>query len=175
MTSPRAQAGFTLVELMIVLAILGIMATIGIPSFMGLVPRFRLNNNTMVLAGEIAAARVRAISKSTDFRITFNLDPVNSYAIEKYDETAPGSGVWGWRSMGETKLSGTVLASADGFNTAQTMVAYASGQVNVPLGGPAASIELRTEWEMDIRKRIRVEPTGRTYVERWSGGSWTKE
>ena len=174
MTRSRAQAGFTLVEVMIVLAIIGIMAAIGIPSFKDLVPRIRLNNNTMVLANEIAAARVRAISKSTDFRITFNPDPANTYAIEKYDETAPGSGVWAWQSMGETKMPGTVLVGASGFTTAQ-MVAYASGQVNVPLGGPAAIIELRTERAMDIRKRIRVEPTGRTYVERWRGGAWTQE
>ena len=74
---------------MIVVAIISLMAAIGIPSFRGLMPRIKLRNNAMVMSNEVALARVRAISKSYDFRIVFNPAPANSYTIFRY-RTAPG-------------------------------------------------------------------------------------
>ena len=165
MTRLREQAGFTLVELMIAVAIIGIMAAIGIPSFIGIMPRIRLNNNAMVLSNSIALARVRAISKSTDFRIEFDLAN-DSYTPSKFQAGA-------WQSLGVTSLAGTDLVSAAGFNVAQTLIAMGNGQVNVPLNSQAV-IELRTP-DGSHRKQIVVEPTGRMSVRRWSGGSWVQE
>jgi len=185
MTRSRAQAGFTLVEVMIVLAIIGIMAAIGIPSFKGLVPRIRLNNNTMVLANEISLARVRAISKSTDFSIVFHPD-TERYTLKKYDPAE--------KNMGDTLLSGSDLYKTGRFSPtyaagrfvpptwddpptplspADTLNFSGNGQVsNVPLNEQAV-IELCTKNAgRDVRKRIFVEPTGRVHVWRWMGGAW---
>lgn len=165
MTLTRSQAGYTLVELMIAVAIIGIMAAIGIPSFIGIMPRIRLNSNVMVLSNEIALARVRAISKSTDYRIFFNTAD-ETYTTSKFQGGA-------WVSLGVTKLDGSDLVSAAGFNTAQTLIAMGNGQVNVPLNGQAV-IEVRTPNGMN-RKQITVEPTGRMFVQRWSGGAWVQD
>lgn len=164
----RTQAGFTLVEMMVTLGIISILGMLAIPSFNAVVPRIKLNNATMVMANEIALARVRAISKSTDFRITFHASPENAYTIEKFE----GS----WVSLGRTSIAGTQLASVAGFTpSATTMIAYANGQINVPLGGPAAAIELTTD-SGDVRKRVLVEASGRTSVERWGGaGGWVQD
>jgi len=165
MTGLRKQAGFTLVELMVAVAIIGIMAAIGIPSFIGIMPRMRLNSNVMVLSNEIALARVRAISKSTDFRIEFDLAN-NSYTPAKFQAGA-------WQSLGTTKLTGSDLINAAGFNVAQTLIAMGNGQVNVPLNSQAV-IELRTPDGVN-RKQIVVEPTGRMFVQRWNSGTWLQE
>jgi prepilin-type N-terminal cleavage/methylation domain-containing protein len=187
MTGSRAQAGFSLVELLIVMAILGIMAAIGVPSFRGLMPRIRLNNDAMVLSNEIALARVRAISKSNDFRIVF--DDVNDrYALGKIARTgsggvclADGTGSPCWLDISWTNLTGSDLRPVAGFNTAsilpavpdETLVVSGRGAANVPLGTQAA-IELRTPGG-DHRRQILVEPTGRMIVRRWSGGAWAQE
>lgn len=164
MRALRSQAGFTLTELMIVVAIIGIMAAIGIPSFIGAMPRIRLNSNVMVLSNEIALARVRAISKSTDFRIVF--DPAGeSYTTAKFQGA--------WQSLGVTKLDRSDLVSAAGFGVPQTLIAYGNGQINVPLNSQAV-VELRTPDGLN-RKRILVEPSGRMYVERWGGSAWVQD
>jgi prepilin-type N-terminal cleavage/methylation domain-containing protein len=161
----RSQAGYTLTELMIALAIIGIMAAIGIPSFIGVMPRIRLNSNVMVLSNEIALARVRAISKSTDFRIVF--DPADdSYTPAKFQGGA-------WVSLGATRMNKSDLVSAAGFDLAQTMIARGNGQVNVPLNAQAA-IEVRTPDGVN-RKQIVVEPTGRMFVQKWNGSAWVQE
>jgi type II secretion system protein H len=173
MTPFRAKAGYTLVEVLVVVAILAIMAAIGVPSLRGLLPRIRLNNDAMLLANEIALARVRAISKSADVRIVF--DDVNDrYAFGKLQGNS-------WIDLGWTDLAGSDLQPVSGFSTssivpavpAGTLVVSGRGAANVPLGTQAA-IELRTPTG-DHRRQIIVEPTGRTIVRRWSGGAWTQE
>jgi type II secretion system protein H len=173
MTRPREQAGYTLVEVLVVVAIIGIMAAIGFPSLRGLLPRIRLNNDAMILSNEIALARVRAISKSADVRIVFD-DTNDRYAFGKLQGNA-------WVDLGWTNLKGSDLQAVSGFNTAsilpavpaETLVLSGRGAANVPLGTQAA-IELRTP-AGDHRKQILVEPTGRTIVRRWSGGTWEQE
>jgi Tfp pilus assembly protein FimT len=136
------------------------------PSFIKIVPRVRLNNNVMLLSNEIALARVRAISKSTDYRMIFNTAPGGeSYTTWKYQ-------AGGWQSLGETKLTGSDLFSVAGFTVAQTLTASPNGQINVPLNSQAV-IELRTP-DGVIRKRIVVEPTGRVFVQKWNGSEWVE-
>jgi type II secretory pathway pseudopilin PulG len=154
-----------MVEVMVVVAIIGIMAAIGIPSFIAIVPRIRLNNSVMILSNEIALARVRAISKSNDYRIVFNTAD-ESYNISKF---AAGA----WQSLGITNLKGTDLFSAAGFNLANTLIVSGNGQVNVPLNAQAV-LELRTPDGMQ-RKQIVIEPSGRVFVTKWTGSSWVRE
>lgn len=161
------DSGITLVEISVVLAVIGILAAVGVPSIMKIMPRVRLNNNAMILSNEIALARMRAIAKSTDFRIVF--DTANGrYTTSKYLSGA-------WQSMGATVMTGTEIASVAGFDVADTLIARSTGQVNVPLNTQAV-IELHTP-EGDFQKRILVEPTGRISVQRRasSSGAWVED
>ena len=174
MAGSRREAGFSLIEMMVVVSILGILAAISIPTFRGMMPRIRLNNNMMLLSNQIAVARVRAISKSSDFRIEFN-PAADNYLTSRF------SGAW--QSLGTETMAGTDLVSAAildppnpsiALNPANTLSFGGNGQVtNVPIGKQAA-VELRTP-NGAIRKRIKVEATGRMSVERWAGSAWVEE
>jgi Tfp pilus assembly protein FimT len=157
----------TLVEMGVVLAVIGVLAALGIPAMIKIVPRVKLNSSAMVLSNDIAVARMRAISKSSDFRIRF--DPAGErYTTEKWSGT-------GWVSLGATIVNGTDLLSVSGFTpTATELILYSNGQANVTLGGQGTII-LQTKVG-DLGKRITIEPTGRMILERRAGtGSWVAD
>lgn len=72
----RKSKGFTLVELMIVLAIIGAMVILGFPTFTGWIARARLRDAARTVFSDMQLARVQAIQSGADWRITF--DPANS-------------------------------------------------------------------------------------------------
>lgn len=176
--SARVDSGFTLVELSITLAVIGILSALAFPSFKGALPRIRLDNDTTLLANEINLVRRQAMAKSLDFGIVFNAD-AESYTLRKRDE-ATGA----WSSMATNKLAGSDIVrnpdppygSITGFSSPDVLVAQAGGTMNVPLAvGGAVNfgyITLQTP-DGSRRKRIKVEPLGRVSVQRWLGGtSW---
>ena len=61
MRSCRDEKGFTLVEIIIVVVIVGILASVGIPSLLSYFPKARLSGATRVVAGDLMATRMQAI------------------------------------------------------------------------------------------------------------------
>ncbi|MBC7956052.1 MAG: GspH/FimT family pseudopilin [Cytophagales bacterium] len=63
--------GFTLVEMMAVVAITGIVATAAVPSLNGIVDTQRVNGAATQLAGDLQFARSEAVQRNQAVRITF--------------------------------------------------------------------------------------------------------
>lgn len=63
--------GFTLAELMVVVAIAGVMATIAIPSYISYLPHLRLNAATRDLISDLRLARQLAVSKNATYTVDF--------------------------------------------------------------------------------------------------------
>ncbi|AZZ94364.1 prepilin-type N-terminal cleavage/methylation domain-containing protein [Hahella sp. KA22] len=57
------QKGFTLVELMVVIAILAITLVLGLPSFSNLIDSNRVTANTNTLVGALNLARMEAVNR----------------------------------------------------------------------------------------------------------------
>lgn len=72
----RLRAGFTLVEILVVVAIAGLMVGVVTVSMESLVPGERLNASIRELASELSRARAEAISRNMEFRIEY--DQVNN-------------------------------------------------------------------------------------------------
>ncbi len=68
------QHGMTLTELMVVMGILGVLASLAIPSYKGFQERYRLEGYAMALVTDIHYARSESVAQNRGLRISFGTD-----------------------------------------------------------------------------------------------------
>lgn len=76
--STRLSRGFTLVELMVTLAVAAILITIAVPSFSTIIANNRLNTAANELVGAISTARMQAIQLNAGAQFCSNLQANNT-------------------------------------------------------------------------------------------------
>ena len=67
----RGVSGFTVMELVVVIALAMLVTGIAVPSLMAWLPTLRLSNAARQVATDLQVARMKAISQNTKFRINF--------------------------------------------------------------------------------------------------------
>jgi prepilin-type N-terminal cleavage/methylation domain-containing protein len=78
----RRAAGFTLIELMLVILLLGILFSVTVASAVGLTPIYRVRSASRTLAGKIEELRALAISSGKPLGIRYGfLDEPNFYQL----------------------------------------------------------------------------------------------
>jgi Tfp pilus assembly protein FimT len=88
MSKAEQTAGYTLVEVMMVGAVMMIVAAIAIPQATAAMRRYALSNASQQVASAIRAARYAAVSKSTTLRIRFNCPAAGQYRVMELTGTS---------------------------------------------------------------------------------------
>ncbi len=164
----RRQGGYTLVELAITVTIVGILAAIGIPTFVNMMPKYRLGNAVDTLANEIAMARMTAISKSVDGEVVFDAAG-DAYALRRtvggpeYARTTVGAYA---DLQGVTYLDGSAAPA--------TLRLFATGTADVPVLKQAVLVTMATR-DGSVSKRVVVWSTGRIKIERLGDSGWVAD
>lgn len=74
------QAGFTLVEILAVIMVIGILALVSLPIYSRIKPRLNLNAETRDLASDLRYAQQLAVTEQINYAVTFDQN-INQYSI----------------------------------------------------------------------------------------------
>lgn len=100
----RNSRGFTLVELLIIVAMIGVVSAIAFPTLLSQLPRWRTNGVTRDVSGKLMLARLKAIQNNNRYAVEFSFGDRDSFKIMKYD-----TDINGWVDDGfESRTTGDV-------------------------------------------------------------------
>lgn len=116
------QAGFTLIELLVVVGIIVILAAISLPAILQFIRNYRINGAAQQVAGEVQAARTKAIMRNVNRGVLFLVmpDPNNPALFNRYQWVLPEqvAPVGGYVTLDQLQLlpaqAGPVKALPDG-------------------------------------------------------------
>ena len=149
MNMPRHQTGFTLIELMVVVALVAILTMIAVPSFVSLIQSNRVSTEVNSFAGDLQYARSEAIRQGVPVSVCASSD----------SKSCLGTNSWqsGWIVFADPDGSGTFTAgdtllrtrpawsSTDTFagTPSINVVTYSrDGFANLPVASPTSWIML---------------------------------
>ncbi|QQR74258.1 MAG: GspH/FimT family pseudopilin [Holophagales bacterium] len=79
------SAGFSLIEAMVVIALIGILATLGLPAFLGMINRSQLLGTTRELAALMRSARIEAVRRGVPTVVIRTADGFTAFVNDARD------------------------------------------------------------------------------------------
>ena len=168
----QKQSGFTIVELIIVIALLSIMAAVGIPNYLNWLPDIRLKSAARNLKSDMMLAQQRAIRENASVAVVFT-PGAKSYRIF-VDNGAGGGTVNDWIQNGTEDF---MKAETMQDEVAMDLALFGAVQ-QVRFNGrglPDQSGEVRLSNTKNIVRRITLSIVGRATIDISTdgGGTWS--
>jgi type IV fimbrial biogenesis protein FimT len=154
----KKKSGFTVVELLVVLAVFSIFAAISVPNFMSWIPKYRLKSAARDLYSNLQLAKMTAVKSNQDCSVTYSTDPDQYVISGPLSKTVVledyGSGVNFHGPGSETFATATITFNSRGTSNAGYAYLSNSGNTAYFKVGPLSSgvIKLQkwvggTSWE----------------------------
>ena len=127
------EKGFTVTELLVTVAVLGIMSSISIPFFSTWLPNYRLSSSVRQIYDHMGAAKLNAVKTKTVAVIEFSI------TNDTYTVFLDTSGNWALDSSESVLSQGTLEDGIDIYNSTFPSHTYgfsSRGMSQTPLTGP---------------------------------------
>jgi type IV fimbrial biogenesis protein FimT len=163
---PRKSGGVTLIELMTVLVVLGILASMAAPSFLDMLQRNRVATRINAFVGDLQFARSEAIRQGIPVTVCASSD----------GRSCIGRATWntGWIIFADPDSNGTRDEGSDSFTASTGIGAITYGRDGLAIGLPAnasALLTLRTSPVNDSATRcVQINFAGHQKVLRANEG-----
>ena len=157
----KKNSGFTLMEMMVVIAIIGITAAIAIPNVISYLPKHRLNGGARDVYSAMQYARLKAVKEKTPVSIIFNIG-TDSFTV--FDDSNGNGTIDGGDTVlktgnmppdvnmtNETEFTG--LVTWCGFNSR-----------GLPVQSKIGRVELQSTSQNLLLKRITLRISGSTVI-----------
>jgi type IV fimbrial biogenesis protein FimT len=131
--------GFSLLEIMLALVVMGIVAAIALPSWNRLEPSYRLNSSARQLQSELHQVKMRAAAQNVSFQLSYG-EGAAEYTIQNPPHPA----------VGKPLPQGVTITKA--------------GTITFSPRGTAAGNRVRLQTADGLCKQVVVSPTGRVRI-----------
>lgn len=129
--APRSRAGgFTLVELVVTLAVVGILIGVGVPMYVARLPETRLRSAAHDLLGELRMARSLAVANDTPYFVCFSGN--GAVQVDRVDDPAAAADCAS--ASTPTERSADLASAYPGVR-----YGFAAGVADCPAGGGVAA------------------------------------
>lgn len=154
----KKVTGFTLIELMITLAVAAILLTIGVPSFQYIIQGNRVSTQTNDLITGLSTARSEAIRRNREV----TLEPIGGDWMDGFQITSDGTVLRTFDAFGD----GIVLDDDDGNDPPDDVTFLGDGTRGRGSGTIAFGLQPDADCLGDMRRVITVTVGGGTRTER---------